>query len=209
MKEIKMKPDIAVSFASVLVMALIFLLGGCASSDPELDQISSRGAGQVVFNKYNLHYYIKVNRMTKDVEKIASYANYVDPPNHRIIPYNTPLTIGKYIRGFSIILHDSKEKIFFEYKEINMNGMSALDYIKLITSETQVDYSHLSAIDRQGIDKGIPLRGMTREGIMIALGYPAMHRTPSLDENTWVYWKDRFAQISIRFENDKVSEIID
>ena len=37
---------------------------------------------------------------------------------------------------------------------------------------------------------------------MMALGYPATHRTPSLDSNTWVYWTNRFTTFEVNF-NDK------
>jgi len=43
---------------------------------------------------------------------------------------------------------------------------------------------------------------MTKEGVRIALGYPAVHKTPSLDGNSWTYWKNRFATTVVEFGND-------
>jgi outer membrane protein assembly factor BamE (lipoprotein component of BamABCDE complex) len=49
---------------------------------------------------------------------------------------------------------------------------------------------------------------MTKDGVRIALGYPAAHQTPSLNENTWVYWTNRFKSFKIEFDaNGKVTKI--
>jgi len=46
---------------------------------------------------------------------------------------------------------------------------------------------------------------MTKNGVRAALGYPATHRTPSLENQTWIYWKNRFQNYYVRFDkNGKV-----
>jgi hypothetical protein len=52
----------------------------------------------------------------------------------------------------------------------------------------------------KGIEEGKAYPGMTREGILTALGYPATHRTPSLDAGTWVYWTNRFGTLAVEFD---------
>ncbi len=61
---------------------------------------------------------------------------------------------------------------------------------------------YLSAVDQEGIQAGKAMLGMTKQGVMIALGYPAMHKTPSTDLNTWVYWKARFNMLTVNFGED-------
>jgi len=39
---------------------------------------------------------------------------------------------------------------------------------------------------------------------MVALGYPLPSKTPSLDLNTWYYWKNRVAYYSIEFRDGVV-----
>jgi outer membrane protein assembly factor BamE (lipoprotein component of BamABCDE complex) len=47
--------------------------------------------------------------------------------------------------------------------------------------------------------------GMTKNGVRAALGYPATHRTPSLENQTWIYWTNRFQNYYVRFDkNGKV-----
>ncbi len=46
----------------------------------------------------------------------------------------------------------------------------------------------MSPLDQYGIEQGRPYIGMTRQGIILAMGYPPKHRTPSLAANSWRYW---------------------
>jgi hypothetical protein len=75
-------------------------------------------------------------------------------------------------------------------------------YIDLITSPTPVAYDDLSDVDRQGIEAGKALVGMSKEGVKIALGYPARHRTPSLEDNRWTYWRGRHDTYVVEFDAD-------
>lgn len=65
----------------------------------------------------------------------------------------------------------------------------------------------MSQVDREGILQGRALPGMTKEGVILAIGYPPDHTTPSLEANAWKYWKNRFDTILIHFVDGKVSRI--
>ena len=78
--------------------------------------------------------------------------------------------------------------------------MSIEDYLKKITSTSKVSLDNLSAIDRKGIKDGKAYTGMTKDGVMMALGYPATHRTPSPASNRWIYWTNRFGTIAVLFD---------
>ncbi|EWH10602.1 lipoprotein [Catenovulum agarivorans DS-2] len=62
--------------------------------------------------------------------------------------------------------------------------------------------SKLSAIDQEGIKSGIPKVGMSKQGILFAMGRPPIHANPNLDANTWMYWLNKFKRQAIEF-NDK------
>ncbi len=67
----------------------------------------------------------------------------------------------------------------------------------------------LTAAEIQSIKKGKLEEGMSKRSVLIARGYPPGHRTPSLDDNTWLYWENRFMKQAVRFgEDGRVSEII-
>jgi hypothetical protein len=152
-------------------------------------------AEEPVYLKYNIH-----AQQGRDIK--ASYACWIDPgAGHIIIPAGTQITVsnrGKFRNGFRF---ETKEgmKVFFEFDRKRMN-MNEEEYLGLITSPTPVSLKSFSQVDQKGIKEGKPYKGMTRKGIMTALGYPAVHRTPSLDAANYVYWRNRFATTAIEFD---------
>jgi serine/threonine protein kinase len=65
----------------------------------------------------------------------------------------------------------------------------------------------LSSLDQQGIREGHVLPGMTKEGVILAIGYPPEHATPSTASNDWRYWTGRFSTMIVQFQDGRVSNI--
>ncbi len=161
-------------------------------------------AAQELYLKYNVHTQVDRANVLK-----GSYANYTNPGDgHTIIPAGTKINITKKTRrGFFFSHEFSGQEAFIEYHQRNM-GMDMDAYIGLITSTSPVTLSKLSATDQKGVKEGRAIVGMTRDGILAALGYPASHRTPSLESSRWIYWQNRFRTLAVDFGADgKVSSI--
>lgn len=152
-----------------------------------------------VYMKVNIHY------QNNGKDNKASYANYTNPgAGHKILAVNTPVQIKSWKRqGFIFVNTETNEEIFFEYHEPRMQ-MNIEEYLNKITSSTKTNLSDLSEKDQKGIKDGVASTGMTKNGIMMALGYPATHRTPSPESNTWVYWSNRFKTIAVTFDDKGV-----
>jgi hypothetical protein len=180
----------------LISLVLSLFVGGCASSFRVGDK-------SPIYLKNNIH-----AQQGTSQEYRASYANWTDPGvGHVIIPVNTPVIVESVRRDLSIVTQDTKKTIYFEFDETRM-GMSNTQYVSLITSPQPVNLNKVSAVDLKGIKEGKPYVGMTKEGVRIALGYPAVHTTPSLDSNAWTYWTNRFKYFKIEFDqNGKVSKI--
>ena len=70
----------------------------------------------------------------------------------------------------------------------------------------QAEIDSLSAVDQEGIKKGITKAGMTRRGVILAIGYPPEHVTPDLEYDEWAYWMNKFVTRRLVFGSDgKVS----
>lgn len=153
---------------------------------------------EVLYNKYNIHAQADKNGLLK-----SSYANYTDPGSgHVIVAPGTKLTVSPWKRfmknyGFYYTLPDGRKGVF-EVHEKRLN-CTVDDYLALIMSDKPVALSGFSAIDQQGIKKGKALKGMSKQGVMTALGYPAAHETPSPDDNQWKYWRNRFRTVVVEF----------
>ena len=60
----------------------------------------------------------------------------------------------------------------------------------------------LSDIDRKGIFEGKALLGMSRQGVIYAIGYPPVRKTPYLQTNRWWYWKRRVNRFYVEFDHN-------
>ena len=166
--------------------------------------LTTVASAQDLYLKYNVHTQVDRANVLK-----GSYANYTNPGDgHVIIPAGTEINITRQTRRGFFFTHDfSAQEAFIEYHQGNM-GMDMDAYIDLITSTSPVNLSRFSDVDQRGIKEGRAIVGMTREGIMTALGYPAAHRTPDLDASRWIYWQNRFRTLAVDFDADgRVSSI--
>jgi len=69
------------------------------------------------------------------------------------------------------------------------------------------DLTQLSAEDQAGVRDGRVYQGMTRQGVLLAIGYPPQHATPSLDADSWRYWRARNGTFEVYFQNGVVAGI--
>lgn len=183
------------------VLLMFSLLPGCAGKPPAF----ARGT---LHNRYNIHVQDRIRRNGAHIYQ-ASYANYTDPGSgHIIIPADSKIKILKVTRReFEFLVPAKGIKVLFLYDARRM-GMNINEYLRKITSPTPVSLAGFSKLDRRGITQGKALVGMSRKGIMTALGYPATHRTPSLDASTYVYWTNRYGTIAVDFDaHGKVKRI--
>ena len=171
----------------------IFEMMGCEES------MQRSATDETQYLKYNFHY-------TTERGKISgSIANYTSLPDHKILPYGSAVKIARSRSGFALIDEQSGRKIDVLAPSKLLGGKSLSDYLDLILSKTPLSYTDISEIDRKGISEGRPYEGMSKKGIMIALGYPCPHRTPSPDADVWYYWKNRYANYAVSFENGMVA----
>jgi hypothetical protein len=74
-------------------------------------------------------------------------------------------------------------------------------------SPAPIDLSRFSDQERDLILRGEAGVGMSREAVIMALGYPPSHKTPSLEGEVWTYWRNRFSTFVVEFGNGKVVRI--
>jgi len=156
--------------------------------------------GEIVYLKYNVHTFQKGSGYN------ASYANWTNPgQGHVLFPVNTAVRVSAFSRwkagrGFFMTTVDDGRKISYGFHKQRM-GMSIDEYVKRITSPNKVSLKEFSKKDREGIRLGKAMVGMTKKGVMTALGYPACHKTPSLEDSVYVYWQNRFRTLAVEFDS--------
>lgn len=185
---------------TLLFFSMVFISACRSTGTPR--HASDSGTGIVKYTKYNIH----AQQSRLDIK--ASYAGYVDSGvGHFFIPPGSKIHFPdkghSWRNGFWFTVVNTGQKVFFEFHSQRM-GMMEQEYIDLITSDTPVSLDKFSEIDRNGIKAGTVYTGMSKQGVLTALGYPARHRTPSLDANTWVYWRNRFMTMAVVFDKNGV-----
>ena len=48
---------------------------------------------------------------------------------------------------------------------------------------------------------------LASEQVLMSVGYPPAHRTPSLSQPDWTYWRNRYRTFVVYFEGDKVIRV--
>jgi hypothetical protein len=72
----------------------------------------------------------------------------------------------------------------------------------------QAKMKSLGKEDQEGIRSGHPQVGMTRSGVLFAMGRPPVHANPDLNAAEWTYWRNRYGRMIVSFDGDgKVSGI--
>ena len=160
-----------------------------------------------------------------DIEKGKTYQTLVnlhtDPNKKLAYTMNYQLTGGLIPVCSDIKIKKVKKKyIQFDYKGVEYlykwdghtrkAGKSTQDVAALFFGEKcdEKKIKSLSKTDQDGIRKGEPLLGMTRQGVLFAMGRPPFHVNADLEASSWMYWINRFNRVQIHFNEKGIVEEI-
>jgi hypothetical protein len=123
-----------------------------------------------------------------------------------LIPVNSQVEITGYSsKAIFVKLSKSGQKFTIinvpKFTKTDINGIFDRTF-----SKSKVNLKRHSRKVRNAILDGYVVNGMTKSEVILARGYPPVHATHSLKQNTWRYWKNRFVTENIRFKNNKVTE---
>ena len=123
-----------------------------------------------------------------------------------VVPINTPVKIVS-MSGSLLVLkrgdtgQEIKVKNEEKYTKKNIKEMAALMLASDKTPIEQVPEPFATAIRN-----GEMRKGMTKELVLMARGYPPAHETPSIEGDRWVYWSSRFVKQTIVFTDGRLTE---
>jgi len=79
----------------------------------------------------------------------------------------------------------------------------------LVDADPHVRFATYPAQVQSAITDGRIERGMTKEQVIMSIGYPPSHRTTSTEMNTWIYFYNRWITYQVQFGADgKLSNIV-
>jgi hypothetical protein len=126
-----------------------------------------------------------------------------------ILPFGSPATVQK-MTSDSITIQAAGQPLTLQH-EYGRDQESADQYFGklLVQTDPHARFASFPADVQHAITDGRVERGMTKEQVLMSLGYPPTHRTASTDLNTWTYWYNRWVTYQVQFGADgKVAMLI-
>lgn len=108
--------------------------------------------------------------------------------------------------GIRFYLINERRTYFIQYHSryhtfSNVNDFEERMFTSTPLSERLLAFSQL---ERQAIQQGVVVRGMSKEAVLACFGWPDERFTEKLEENEWVYHVNRSTKIKIVFHHDLV-----
>ena len=135
-----------------------------------------------------------------------SDSNYAES-GKRIIPLGTPVRFLGYGRfRVNIEIEGRRQSIGNDYSRDLSMEQFATRYI--VPANPKEGFNNLDAKTRLAIETARVTRGMTREQVIAAIGYPISSETTHLDFRQWRYWLWTYSPYTVNFgEDGKVTSV--
>lgn len=174
---------------TILALFAVAILAGCAGPSP-----IKHTEGQTAVTQLNMWSYNGKSETT-------NYA--VDT----FIPVNSEVEV----------LDTSADTIVFRVvdtgwevtlvNKANYTGKTIDEIYDRYFGNSRVSLSGFNELERDAIESGKVVTGMSKDAVLIARGYPPAHKTPSLEDDSWRFWQSRFDTMVVEFENGEVVNI--
>lgn len=135
-----------------------------------------------------------------------SDSNYAES-GKTTIALGTPVKVTGYGRNrVHVEIAGKKQAIGNDYSRDIALPDFARRYV--VTENPADKLAGYPAAVREAIQSSRVMRGMTREQVLMALGYPISSETPHLDARLWKYWLWTFSPFDVHFGADgRVTDI--
>jgi len=178
------------------LLMIVALLAGCSAArnvSPKASPKEPLYDDAPVYNTVNLHPYLQRNVLTT--------INYQLPG---IIPRCTKVKFNMIERDVAVFtVVDTGEQ--YEYALDGHTKETLREHLKKVFKPSCTKAENISGLngtDLKGIRAGDVRIGMTKKGVIHAIGYPPDHRTPSTDADEWLYWQNRFNRFRVHFDDE-------
>lgn len=179
-----------------LLIALVMLLAtaGCAKQLKPSELVPGIEIGDTYYTQFSLF-------QEKNEFRTTNYRHGF------LIPINTPATLLSINTKVAVVkLETTGQQLTIENvpKHTNEDIQQAF---KKILGPRKVDLSRFTKDEQKNILNGEVKKGMSRNAVLAAIGYPPQHATPSLSSDEWMYWATRYDRFIVRFKGDRVAEV--
>jgi len=178
-----------------VVLFLLLLIPSCATS-PGGNSGPLASTGDKLYTQFSFYYenghHITTNYRVGTLVPVNTEVEFVKMTRKKIF-VNAP----KY--GTEIVLENVKD-----YSGEDIEGIFNRTF-----ATTPVDLGQFTEAEQRAIKSGGFEIGMSKDAIIVAMGFPPRHRTPTLELDQWRYWKNRWNTVLLSFENDRLISTMD
>jgi len=154
------------------------------------------------------HYYFLGNNIHADQDngKVSS-VNY--QVRGAVIPWGTEVRVVRVAHKYLVFEDVAKRRQYrygFYWK--TRTTVPLLDHVRRVfldnVDELKKQVDGMSDIDKDGIYEGRVNPGMSREAVLVAIGYPPefANRDELLTDREWLYWVNRFEKLVVGFDRE-------
>ena len=212
-------------YSSMLIALFVISLGlsGCggAKLSPNVQKAFSNK--QTMYTQQNMHFML--GGFAQRTVNTANYAQgFLIPVNSKVTFKDINSRQFSFIhKGTTIIMKNvpkytgvtTSELVdrHFSTKKVNLGKFTAKE--KAVILKPEGAKTPLRAIPRPfgvsyvgGYGLSKVTKGMSKESVLVARGYPPVHGTPNTMSNSWKYWESAGDTITINFKNNKVTSVV-
>jgi len=131
--------------------------------------------------------------------------NYREKPT--VLKVGTPVEVTGYGRYRAhLLINGEKQDLGNDYSRDLPLDQFAARYV--VAEDPAVKLASYPPRIRKAIEDERVMKGMTREQVLMAVGYPVSSENPRLDGKLWRFWLSSFAEFQVKFGDDgRVSDI--
>lgn len=190
MRHHRIKQSIVVLAATVAMFA-----GGCRKDDVKPDTTEPAPELRGGYTCCNFRY----------SHDWINDGNYAELP---MIPAGSPIKLNRIDRYIAYVEIDGKPfRLGLDYGRSLETTEQWVDKL-IVQDDPKARLATYAPAVRKAIQNGLVMRGMTREQVIMSLGYPETDQNPDLNAPSWRYWRSSFAEYQVHWNSAvRVSEI--
>ncbi len=184
-------------FAGLSGMAALLLAAAGCATQVVVPEVLQQPKDAAIYTRFNLWY-----SDPSDISSLNVQQGRFLPVGSRVEP--------EFATEKELVFRDEQGARYVIDFDAGMRMCAMRDFIRefLTLDSPEKQFEGIRAEALPYIRRGEVVPGMSRQEVLFAYGPPPACRTPSLRNETWIYWIAPEQTIRVVFRNDKVRNII-
>jgi hypothetical protein len=136
--------------------------------------------------------------MHSDGQEISDLS--IGGPEQHVVPVGSPIRATSYAKHrVKVVVENKNQSLLNDYSRDLSIEQFARRYI--VRDDPAVRIKSFPQNIQYAIAAGHLVKGMTREQVLMSVGYPASSEVPNLGVNEWLFWITDKVQYRVKFDD--------